>query len=45
MIFSSIFSVCKTFLIRLREYKCSETEKTELISYSVFPAERGSLLP
>ena len=38
---TSIFSVCnKTFMICSREYDCTETEKTELISYFVFPAER-----
>ena len=39
--FSSIFSVRdKTFMICSREYNCMENEKTELISYFIFPAEQ-----
>ena len=41
-IFSSIFSVCsKTFMISLRDYKCTENEKTEIISHFIYLGERG----
>ena len=39
--FSSIFSVCDTtYMICSREHNCTENEKTELISYFIFPAKR-----
>ena len=36
-----IFPVCnETFMIRPREHNCRANEKTELISYFIFAAER-----